>query len=138
MRQSSKQMKFDVVEHTGRPYMANWTLFEDNNKTKEKLNKKASAAEEGIMTKNEWFAGELETDTEHPWKFHANKTFITKEDGNTGNWTLFKVGKLMHLKMKWENGGKATFELKQGKSSGMVKFACFASNFKHMRSWKLW
>lgn len=48
------------------------------------------------------------------------------------------VGKLVHLKMIWKNSGKATFELKQGNSSGVVKFGCFSSNFKHMRSWKLW
>lgn len=114
MRQSSKQLKFEVIDATGRPAVANWTLFEDSNKTNLALNKTATAAQEKILTDNDWYAGELETDTEHPWKFFANKTFITQADGNMGNWTLVKVANKFHLRMKWENGGRATFELKQG------------------------
>ena len=41
------------------------------------------------------------------------------------------------------NPGIAAYEtegylLKEGKASGIVKFINFASNFKFMRSWKLW
>ena len=132
---SKGQLKFKNVLAEANNTMVNWTLVEDHNATLKKLN--ASTEElDSVLADSDWFAGEVETSTDHPWKFYSNKTFVTEKDNNTGNWTVRKVGGVTQLKLKWENGGSATFDLAQAKP--IVKFKLFSSNFKHMRSWRLW